>query len=133
MSTHDLSQLSMLDLFRMEAESQVQVLTSGLLALERDHAAAEQLEACMRAAHSLKGAARIVDLADGVRVAHAMEDCFVAAQHGRLVLGRGHIDILLSATDLMARIAGLRLKGRWDGWERQLFTSTRNCVSVYGR
>src|SRR6266850_2607058 len=106
MSTHDLSQLSMLDLFRMEAESQVQVLTSGLLALERDHAAAEQLEACMRAAHSLKGAARIVDLADGVRVAHAMEDCFVAAQHGRLVLGRGHIDILLSATDLMARIAG---------------------------
>src|SRR6266850_1406057 len=90
MSTHDLSQLS----------------TSGLLALERDHAAAEQLEACMRAAHSLKGAARIVDLADGVRVAHAMEDCFVAAQHGRLVLGRGHIDILLSATDLMARIAG---------------------------
>jgi len=35
----------------------------------------------MRAAHSLKGAARIVDLADGVRVAHAMEDCFVAAQH----------------------------------------------------
>jgi two-component system sensor histidine kinase and response regulator WspE len=106
MSTHDLSQLSMLDLFRMEAESQVQVLTSGLLALERDHAAAEQLEACMRAAHSLKGAARIVDLADGVRVAHAMEDCFVAAQHGRLVLGRDHIDILLSATDLMARIAG---------------------------
>src|SRR5258705_6659936 len=106
MSTHDLSQLSMLDLFRMEAESQVQVLTSGLLALERDHAAAEQLEACMRAARSLKGAARIVDLADGVRVAHAMEDCFVAAQHGRLVLGRDHIDMLLSATDLMARIAG---------------------------
>jgi two-component system sensor histidine kinase and response regulator WspE len=106
MSTHDLSQLSMLDLFRMEAESQVQVLTSGLLALERDHAAADQLESCMRAAHSLKGAARIVDLADGVRVAHAMEDCFVAAQHGRLVLRRDHIDILLSATDLMARIAG---------------------------
>src|SRR5205814_7694739 len=106
MSTHDLSQLSMLDLFRMEAESQVQVLTSGLLALERDHAAAEQLESCMRAAHSLKGAARIVDLADAVRVAHAMEDCFVAAQHGRLVLGRDYIDILLSATDLMARIAG---------------------------
>jgi len=35
--------------------------------------------------------------------------------------------------DLMARIAGLRLKERWDGWEREPFTSTRNCVSVYGR
>ena len=36
----------------------------------------------MRAAHSLKGAARIVGLDVGVRVAHAMEDCFVAAQRG---------------------------------------------------
>lgn len=105
MSTNDLSQVSMLDLFRMEAESQVQVLTSGLLALERDPAAADQLELCMRAAHSLKGAARIVDLAIGVQVAHAMEDCFVAAQQRRIALGRGRIDVLLSATDLMARLA----------------------------
>ena len=107
----------MLDLFRMEAESQVQVLTSGLLALERDHAAADQLEACMRAAHSLKGAARIVDLAVGVRVAHAMEDCFVAAQQGRMVLGREGIDVLLRATDLMAGLpaSANRAPGRRRG------------------
>jgi len=111
MSSHDLSQHSMLDLFRLEAESQVQVLTSGLLALERDHAAADQLEACMRAAHSLKGAARIVDLPVAVRVAHAMEDCFVAAQEGRLVLAREGIDVLLSATDLIGRIAGVTNQG----------------------
>src|SRR5439155_1607800 len=60
MSGQDLSQFSMLDLFRVEAETQAQVLTAGLLALERDDAAGSQLEACMRAAHSLKGAARIV-------------------------------------------------------------------------
>ena len=107
MSAQDLSQHSMLDLFRLEAESQVQVLTSGLLALERDHAAGDQLEACMRAAHSLKGAARIVDLPVAVRVAHAMEDCFVAAQEGRLVLSRASIDVLLGATDLIGRIAGV--------------------------
>jgi two-component system sensor histidine kinase and response regulator WspE len=107
MSSQDLSQHSMLDLFRLEAESQVQVLTSGLLALERDHAAADQLEACMRAAHSLKGAARIVDLPVAVRVAHAMEDCFVAAQAGRVVLARQGIDVLLRATDLIGRIAGV--------------------------
>jgi SAM-dependent methyltransferase len=38
-----------------------------------------------------------------------------------------------SELDLMARIAGLRLKERWDGWEREPFTSTGNVVSVYGR
>lgn len=38
-----------------------------------------------------------------------------------------------SELDLMARIAGLRLKERWDGWHREPFTSTGNVVSVYGR
>lgn len=38
-----------------------------------------------------------------------------------------------SELDLMARIAGLRLKERWDGWNRKPFTSTGNCISVYGR
>ncbi len=101
----------MLDLFRMEAESQTQVLTSGLLALERDTPPADQLESCMRAAHSLKGAARIVDLAVGVRVAHAMEDCFVAAQHGRMMLAASTSTLLLGATDLLARIANTREQG----------------------
>ncbi len=105
MSADDLSQLSMLDLFRLEAEAQVEVLTSGLLALERDSSAANELELCMRAAHSLKGAARIVGLDAGVRVAHAMEDCFVAAQQRRITLAQQHIDRLLKASDLLLRIA----------------------------
>jgi hypothetical protein len=39
-----------------------------------------------------------------------------------------------SELDLMARIAGLRLRERWAGWERQPFTAqSQNCVSVYQR
>jgi SAM-dependent methyltransferase len=39
-----------------------------------------------------------------------------------------------SELDLMARIAGLRLKGRWGGWNREPFNSTSSAhVSVYGR
>ena len=39
-----------------------------------------------------------------------------------------------SELDLMARIAGLRLKGRWGGWAREPFISSSNAhVSVYGR
>jgi two-component system sensor histidine kinase and response regulator WspE len=105
MSSQDLSQWSMLDLFRMEVEAQAQVLTLGLLALERDPKAAEQLERCMRAAHSLKGAARIVGLGAGVSVTHAMEDCFVAAQQGRMTLHQGHIDELLRGVDLVQQMA----------------------------
>jgi hypothetical protein len=36
--------------------------------------------------------------------------------------------------DLMARIAGLRLKERWATWSREPLTSfSSNCISVYGR
>jgi len=39
-----------------------------------------------------------------------------------------------SELDLMARIAGLRLKERWGGWGRERFTGTSSLhVSVYGR
>src|SRR5829696_7595536 len=39
-----------------------------------------------------------------------------------------------SELDLMARIAGLRFKDRWSGWEREPFTGTsQRHVSVYGR
>jgi hypothetical protein len=39
-----------------------------------------------------------------------------------------------SELDLMARIAGLRLRERWGGWEREPFTgASRMHVSVYGR
>ena len=105
MSEPDLSQLSMLDLFRTEAETQALVLTSGLLALERDPTLTVELEACMRAAHSLKGAARIVGVDAGVSVSHVMEDCLVSAQEGRLLLRPEHIDALLQGTDLLMRIA----------------------------
>lgn len=105
MSSPDLSQMSMLELFRQEAETQTQVLSAGLLQLERNPTASDQLEACMRAAHSLKGAARIIGLQAGVNVAHVMEDCFVLAQQDRLLLRRKHIDVLLKGTDLLVRIA----------------------------
>ena len=105
MSTPDLSQMSMLDLFRFEAESQIAQLNTSLLALEQQPTAAEHLEACMRAGHSLKGAARIVGLETAVKVAHVLEDCFVLAQQGKLRLEKKHIDVLLRGADLLGRIA----------------------------
>ncbi len=97
----DLSSYSMLDLFRVETESQTSILTAGLLELERGDPAPQQLEILMRAAHSLKGAARIVNLAIAVKIAHAMEDFFVSAQKGRLQVTKPDVDQLLKGVDLL--------------------------------
>lgn len=72
----------LLELFREEMAAHSAVLTDGLLALERDGSSPERIEPLMRAAHSIKGAARVVDLAPVVQVAHEMEDLLVAAGAG---------------------------------------------------
>jgi two-component system sensor histidine kinase and response regulator WspE len=104
----NLGAFSMWELFRGEVESQMRMFTDGLLALESGGSAKEQLAATMRAAHSIKGAARIVHLDMAVSLAHAMEDCLVAAQEGLLTLDAGAIDVLLSAGDLLMRLSALQ-------------------------
>lgn len=112
----DLSQLSMLELFGVEIETQTALLTSGLLELERTPSAPGPLEDLMRAAHSIKGAARIVNIGAAVKVAHAMEDCFVAAQRGNLTLTQSEIDILFRGVDLLSQLSRCK-DGDMAGWE----------------
>ncbi|KUZ74403.1 hybrid sensor histidine kinase/response regulator [Burkholderia ubonensis] len=100
----DLSRLSLLELYREETRTQTQALSERLLALESGAPDAAALEACMRAAHSLKGAARIVGVPQGVDIAGRMEECFVAAQGGALALTAAHVDALLAGVDLLVRV-----------------------------
>ena len=101
----DLSGFSMLELFRLEAEGQTAVLSAGVLAIEDLPRSPKTIESMMRAAHSLKGAARIIGLEPAVRVAHAMEDCFVAAGKGLFHVRPEHADLLLSAIDFLSTIS----------------------------
>lgn len=103
MSDEGLEDLSLLDLFRAEVEAQAAILNEGLVHLEAstDRAAIEPL---MRAAHSIKGAARIVGLDPAVAIAHVMEDVLVKAQSGTLTLNPSGIDLLLRGTDTLLQI-----------------------------
>jgi two-component system sensor histidine kinase and response regulator WspE len=102
-----MSDFAMIELFRSEVEEQTRVFTEGLLALERpdDGARAGVLESLMRAAHSLKGAARLVRLEPAEKMAHAMEGCFVAAQKGELQVGGAQTDLFLEGVDLIGEVS----------------------------
>lgn len=101
----NLQDLSLLDLFRQEVAGQTAVLTDSLLALEHQAADQPQLEILMRAAHSLKGAARIVGLDIAVKIAHALEDVFVCAQHGQISITSERTDLLLQGVDFLLKIS----------------------------
>ncbi|MFN7974058.1 MAG: hybrid sensor histidine kinase/response regulator [Acidobacteriota bacterium] len=92
-----------LELFRLECEIHTATLGDGLLLLERQPQSMDVIERLMRAAHSLKGAARVVGLDAPVKLAHAMEDYLVRAQRGEVPIDGGGIDALLAGTDALAR------------------------------
>ena len=95
---------TMLELFRIETENYSRVLETGLVELERN-SSPDKIEPLMRAAHSIKGAARIVGLNTAVVLAHSMEDILSAAKKGDFTLDSSDIDILLTATDIFTNIS----------------------------
>ncbi len=100
----DLGGFSLHELFRGEAEAHAAALSEGLVKLEgtSDPATVEPL---MRAAHSIKGAARVIGLDIAVKLSHAMEDVLVAMQKGRETIAPSRIDQLLKGTDMLASLA----------------------------
>jgi two-component system sensor histidine kinase and response regulator WspE len=99
----------MLDLFRVELENNTRMLEAGLVTAERDQTP-ERIEPLMRAAHSIKGAARIVGLNTAVTLAHAMEDVLSAAQNGKRPLTSTAVDRLLKGNDFFAALSRLDIQ-----------------------
>lgn len=74
---------SLLELFLLEAQAQTQILDQALIGLSQHPTDKSMLESSMRAAHSLKGAARLVGVEPAVGVAHEMEELLVEAMRGK--------------------------------------------------
>jgi two-component system sensor histidine kinase and response regulator WspE len=100
-------EVSMLDLFITESDEQASILSENILILEKDPNNQDCLEALMRAAHSLKGAARMVGVEAVLKIAHHMEDVFEQVKENKRNINADNIDILLKGVDLIAHITHL--------------------------
>jgi two-component system chemotaxis sensor kinase CheA len=90
--------------FRVEADEHLQGMSSGLLALEKTPAGEERsalVEKIFRAAHSLKGAARAVNLLDVESVCHSLESVFAGMKGGRIAVSPPLFDLLHQALDAL--------------------------------
>ncbi|MFK5955767.1 MAG: hybrid sensor histidine kinase/response regulator [Planctomycetota bacterium] len=96
---------TMLSLFRQEMEANSAVISEQTLAIESAGESPAKLEKLMRAAHSIKGAARIIGIEPVVEVAHSLETSFVAAQEGKVTLAANDFDLILKCADLFSEMA----------------------------
>ncbi len=90
--------------FAVEAEEHLQTLTRDLLALEKGPGAeksAELLAEIFRAAHSLKGAARAVNLGAAGEVSHHLETLFARLRDGELAASPALFDLIYQALDAL--------------------------------
>ncbi|OMH32678.1 hybrid sensor histidine kinase/response regulator [Motiliproteus sp. MSK22-1] len=94
----------LLETFRVELDDQIQVISEGLLTLEKgldDSPRLELINVLFRAAHNIKGAARGVDVLDIVALSHRMESLFGAVKNGDLLIESPIIDLCLETLDRM--------------------------------
>ncbi|OIR00928.1 gliding motility regulatory protein [mine drainage metagenome] len=103
--------------FRVEADEHLEAMASGLLELERRPSAEDRamiVERIYREAHSLKGAARAVNLAEIETLCHALESVFAGLKGDRLPGSPPLFDLLQQALtvlgELLAAPGGASLK-----------------------
>lgn len=95
----------LLEIFKTELEEKSQVITDGLLALEKTNLNDEETEATIvaifRAAHNIKGSARSLNIDDIAQISHSIETLFSAIQKKTVTISASMISLCLEAVDGM--------------------------------
>lgn len=95
---------SMKELFVLDVSGQVEVMSNTLVEMEGDFSSKPKLEALMRASHSVKGAARAVNLDSIVELTHQMENCFSAALNEKIALDENSLDVFFECVDFLSEL-----------------------------
>jgi chemosensory pili system protein ChpA (sensor histidine kinase/response regulator) len=85
--------------FGPEALEHLDAMSGALLALEREGASDNELDALFRSVHTLKGAAYVVGCNPIGELAHGLEDLLVAVREGRAPLTPAVLEAMLAAID----------------------------------
>lgn len=93
------------ELFKEELDLHGSELTKGLLSFESEGFKVIVAESLMRAAHSIKGAARVVELAALAEICHEMEAIFFALSEHAAPIKPDAADDLLKVTDWMVELS----------------------------
>ncbi|MFQ5559825.1 MAG: response regulator [Nitrospinota bacterium] len=90
------------EIFKVECDEHIQKLNQGLLALENETNQPLLIEEIFREAHSLKGAARMINLSVSEKIAHHIENILVQIKKRALRLSPEITDSVLRGLDTIA-------------------------------
>jgi two-component system, chemotaxis family, sensor kinase CheA len=94
-------------MFQVEAEEHINVLSSGLIELEKNpqnKMSLELIETIFREAHSLKGAARSVNRKDIESICQVLESLFAKLKNKQIYFSAGHFDLVHKSLDTLSKM-----------------------------
>jgi two-component system chemotaxis sensor kinase CheA len=97
--------------FREETTENLRIFADGLLALEQDPSARDQLDAIFRAMHTVKGSSRLLGFGAIGRLAHTMEHILGAVREGSHQLDQELIDEMLRDGDALLEMTNAAIDG----------------------
>jgi len=96
----------LLEMFREEADEYLEAITGGLIELEKAGPDPERIERVYRTAHSLKGAARAVNLREIESICQNLETVFSLMKRGEYVPGADGFDLFHRAIAVIKSLLG---------------------------
>jgi len=93
--------LENLELFITECDESLEQLESGLLELEQKGPVAEIIDNIFRAAHTIKGSARLMGFGSLEKLSHSMEEILEKVRSNETTLNSNIISLLLKGTDAL--------------------------------
>ncbi|MDD5614596.1 MAG: hybrid sensor histidine kinase/response regulator [Candidatus Methanoperedens sp.] len=98
--------IKLISIFKVEAIEHISAITSGLIELEKADAKMqmEHIETIYREAHSLKGAARSVNLKEIESICQAMESVFAALKRKEIITSPQLFDMLHQAVNFIGKL-----------------------------
>ncbi len=118
----------LLETFRVEAEEHIRAISAGLMDLEKNPGEDEftvLIETIFREAHSLKGAARSVDLKEIEAVCQPLEGAFSALKRGEITLSPALFDLFHRAINVITQLISSPREKRTTGEK----SKTRELIS----
>lgn len=94
-----------------EAYSQVDLMESNLLTLEKNSDDKDAIDAIFRAAHTLKGGSATVNMEEITKFTHTLEDTMDEVRNGKIEVDSTVVDILLDSLDIIKGMIEARSEG----------------------
>jgi chemotaxis protein histidine kinase CheA len=123
----------LLEVFSIELDEQIQVVTDGLLVLEKGVTGKDRqhvLDSVFRAAHNIKGSARGVEVTDVSEIAHQLENIFAVLKRENSNPDGAVTDIALESLDRMRQAMADHRAQQPLGFDKAALLSRLEAIST---